>query len=465
MPSSLPPVSPMRNTAGRKPRVLVMSASWPHLDGAIQAVEIVSYEILRCLQLHEGCDVAYGCAGFESVPMTPAARAGVTALEALGVRFLPFIRLMPPEHDSFVSKWWRLIVQRDPTLVVPGTGQDEAILRALTALGGWMPDVVVPVWSYEVTAAAGGLPCAVYAFYGNPDHKVYEANLRLFWRWERRLSAGWLLRHVAERLRVRSVRSVHLRQLRKYELVAQNAFNDTAYYQANGVRGAHYARNLWPNPPADDAWVERRDALEQTAPIKIAGNLGHLDATANTFGLWSLGAEIVPALKRRLGPEAFEVHVYGRRQPRPFVRPFLADPTIKMRGFVTDVDTELLSCPIFLLANNRFDFKVGHTRILHAFSLGACVVAWRDTALAMPELIDGENILLADDADEMAKLIATAGRDRALRRRIGMAGAETLRRYFNPETNIHEMGMRIHDLVAERPAKTSEGAAAGSGVH
>jgi glycosyltransferase involved in cell wall biosynthesis len=380
------------------------------------------------------------------------ADAGIADLEALGVRFLPFIQLATPPESGVVGKWLRLLVLRDPAVVVPGTGQHPPILDALGSLGEWMPDVVVPVWSYEVNAAAAGLPCAMYAFYGNPDHKVYEANLRLFWRWERRLSLGWLSRHLADRLRVMAIQSVHLRQMRTYALVGQNALNDTRYYENEGVRGVHYLRNLWPTPPTHD-WADRRDQLEQTTPIKIAGNLGHLDATGNTFGLWSLGSEIVPALKRRLGDRGFEMHVYGRRQPRPFVRPFLTDSTIKMRGFIDDIDTELLSCPVFLLANNRFDFKVGHTRILHAFSLGACVVAWRDTALAMPELVHDHNILLASDADHMAELIERAGSDRALRRRIGTAAVETLRKDFNPEINIHEMGERIHALLSARPER------------
>jgi glycosyltransferase involved in cell wall biosynthesis len=434
-----------------RPRVLVMSACWPHVDGGIQAAEIVGYEIARCLQVNERCDVVYGCASFTPIERTPAARRGMAALEALGVRFLPFIPLAAPQlPGGFLEKWVRLLVRRDPALLVPGTGQHGPILQALSTLGGWKPDVVIPVWSYEVTAAAAGLPCVMYAFYGNPDHKVYQANLRLFWRWERRWSAGWLLRHVADRLRVRAVERVHLAQLRRYDLIAENAFNDAKYYEAQGVRGVHYLRNLWPNPPADDIWVALRDALEKTDPIKIAGNLGHIDATGNTFGLLSLGSEIVPALKRRLGSDQFEMHVYGRRQPRAFVARHLDDPTIRLRGFVDDIETELLSCPVFLLANNRFDFKVGHTRVLHAFALGACVVAWRDTALAMPELVHDRNILLADNPDQMAELIVAAGRDRSLRRRIGREAVETLRQYFNPDTNIHEMGERIHAVTGRR---------------
>jgi glycosyltransferase involved in cell wall biosynthesis len=429
-----------------KPKVLVLTATWPHITGSVQAAEVVPYEIVRCLAQNEGCEVVYGCAAYGDVKLTPAAQAGIAALERLGVRFLPFIHMPPWNAErGRLEKWFRMLVLRDPACLVPGYGQHEPIAAALRALG-WTPDVVIPVWNYELTAAAVGLPCAMYAFYGNPEFKVYEANLGVMWRWERRWNLGWLARHFADRLRVRAFKAEHLRMMRRIALIAENAANDYELYRACGVKGVHYLRNMWPATTSDD-WVARRDATERTTPIKIAGNVGQLNATANTFGLWTLGEEILPALKRRIGSGNFEVQIYGRFEPRPFIKRWLTDPDVAVRGFVDDIDAELLSCPVYLLANNRHGFKVGHTRILHAFALGACVVAWRDIAVAMPELKHDENVLLADSADEMAELVAAAGRDHALRRRIGRAGFETLGTLFRPEASMAEMGRRIRALV------------------
>ena len=442
--------APARAVNGR-PKVLVLSATWPHVAGSKQAAEVVPFEIVRCLAANEGCEVVYGCAWHEDIEMTDAARAGVAALERIGVRVLPFIRL-PQWAPPFgrVSKWFRTLVLRDPACLVRGIGQHIFLIDALRSID-WMPDVVIPVWNYELTAAAAGIPCAMYAFYGNPESKVYAANLDLQWRWERRWHPGWLLRHVADRLRVKAFEGAHLRMMRGFEAIAENAANDTAFYRSHGVGGVHYLRNMWPIPATGD-WEDRRDKMEQTAPVKIAGNIGHLSATANTFGLWAIGQEIMPALRRRLGPGGFEMHIYGRYQPRPFLSDWLDDPDIRIRGFVDDIDGELMSCPVFLLANNRFNFKVGHTRILHAFALGACIVAYRDTALAMPELKHDENILLADSSEEIAEYIAAAATDHDLRRRIGRAGHETLRTLFRPEASTAEMGRRIRALLAARPA-------------
>ncbi len=438
-------------------RVLLLSGSWPHIAGSIQAADVVPYELARCLAEDGGFDVVLACTTFVEAKRSAAVEAGLAVLAAKGVRILPFVRLDPPVVPSgIVAKWSKLLLSRDPETLVPGYGQAERILRALReTLGDWLPEIAIPMWNYEVTAAAAGLPCPIYAFYGNPEHKVYEANLALQWHWERRLSPAWLARHAADRLRIRAIETVHLAMMRRFALIAQNAANDVVYYERQNIPGVHYLRNMWP-APTDDAWRARRDALEQTRPVKIAGNLGHLSATANTFGLWAIGAEILPALRRRLGHGGFEMHIYGRLQPRIYLKEALAGPEVRFRGFIDDIDTELYSCPIFLLANNRYNFKVGHTRVLHAFALGACIVAYRDTALAMPELVDGENILLADNGDEIADQIARAARDVALRRRLGAAGLATLRTLFNPADNVGEMARRMRALL--RPHRTQRAA-------
>ncbi|MDA1308257.1 MAG: glycosyltransferase family 4 protein [Proteobacteria bacterium] len=248
---------------------------------------------------------------------------------------------------------------------------------------------------------------------------------------------------------MQALERAHIRMMQRFELIGENAANDCETYREAGVTGVHYLRNMWP-VPSDDGWEALRDIHEQTAPIKIAGNVGHLSATANTFGLWAIADEILPALKKRLGAGNFELHIYGRLEPRLFLRDWLVDPDIKRRGFVEDIDGELLSCPVYLLANNRFSFKVGHTRILHAFALGACIVAYRDTALAMPELIDGENILLADSGEEIAELIEQAATDHTLRRRIDRAGYETLMTKFRPDLCTAAMARHMRVLLADR---------------
>lgn len=427
----------------RRKRVLVLSAVWPVLKGNKNAVEVVLHEIVRYLNAEPDFEVAFAQIGFAETPMSPAAQVSVDALKAAGVKFLPSILLQKSQPQPFLIRNYRRLFGKAEHFI-PGLGQ-EAKITAACREAGWTPDVVVPVWSELATAAASGLPWPVYAYYGNPDHKVLLANLTLEWRWERNSRPQWLARHALDRLVQKRVEHMHLETMRRLRLVGDVADNDARFYREAGIN-AGYVNNMWPTAGNDD-WRGRRDASEQVKPLKIAGSLGSLSATGNSFGFWAIGEEILPALKRRFGAGNFELHIYGRNKPRPCLAPLLNDPDIKLRGFVDDIDAELYSCPIFLVANNRYDFKVGHTRFLHAWSLGACVVAWRDSALAMPEIVHRKNALLADTADEMAALIAEAGADVNLRRKLGEEGRKTLLTSYRPETVVADVARGIRSIL------------------
>ena len=114
-----------------------------------------------------------------------------------------------------------------------------------------------------------------------------------------------------------------------------------------------------------------------------------------------------------------------------------------MRGFVDDIDDELMTAPVFLCLNNASRFKVGHTRYLHAWSVGSCVVAHRDAALSMPEMVSGENCLLGRSAAEIADMVAVAARDAGLRRRLGEAGYATFAEKFIARAVVDQILARL----------------------
>ncbi len=104
-------------------------------------------------------------------------------------------------------------------------------------------------------------------------------------------------------------------------------------------------------------------------------------------------------------PGSFRIEIIGAGALHPAIKAALEGPDVVFRGFVPDIDEALLSAPVFLCLNNATPFKVGHTRYLHAWTLGACVIAHRDAALSMPEIVNGRNALLGTDPDEIADLI------------------------------------------------------------
>jgi glycosyltransferase involved in cell wall biosynthesis len=183
--------------------------------------------------------------------------------------------------------------------------------------------------------------------------------------------------------------------------------------------------------------------LESADPLVIVGNVGKLGGTANRYGLEYLGKEILPALRRRLAPGTFRVEILGAGELEPTIRSKFDGADVIFRGFVPDIDEAILSAPIFLCANNATPFKVGHTRYLHAWTLGACVVAHRDASLSMPEIRHNENALLGRDAEEIADLVVRAARDKSIRERVGEAGWETYRTQFRAESVASNIVGRI----------------------
>jgi|SRR5579859_8031033 len=328
----------------------------------------------------------------------------------------------------------RQVVGRGPARFYPGWTLRTEMRRRIEASRA---DFVFHLWSSAALAACVTSPVPVFAYYGNPDHKPVDARLRnpaLFD--DPRGRARLALARVANLQR----RRVNVELLRTARWAANVCAVDAAFFAREGHPNSFYLQNMWPQEPVG----EPTEVVAE--PNKIVGNVGGLYATGNTFGLSFLAREIVPALERRLGTE-FSVHVYGAGQPSSAVAGALAHPRIALRGFVDDIDSELMSAQVFLLANNNYPgFVVGHTRVLHAWSLGMCLVGHRNTARAMPEVEHDVNALLGESAEEIADLVVRALRDDALRAQIATAGRRTLEREFLPRVVVGRVIERVRSL-------------------
>jgi len=221
------------------------------------------------------------------------------------------------------------------------------------------------------------------------------------------------------------------------------------YYSAHGHPRSYYIQNMWPRLP-------HQEALQSPRENRIVGNLGGQYATGNTFGGWMLAREVLPALDRLLG-EDYRVHLYGSGEFAAPLARALRHPRVENDGFVDDIDAELQAAKVFLLCNNSHpDYVVGHTRILHAWSVGSCLVAHPGMARAMPEIVHGENALLGSTGEELAEHVAAVCRDDELRRRIVEGGSRTWEREFQPQVVIDRVVRRIEtDLRrgSESPAE------------
>lgn len=437
-------------------KILLLLSSIPYDQG--EAIEVVSHEAVRLM-----------AAAGHVVHVLPIIRddrsdASVERERYAAERFSaqPGVQLLAPlylgdyvrprSRNSNRLAYLTTIVRSLPGLrrfinsyLFPAVAAKPGVAAQVMKL---QPDIIASIWSWEALAASYDIPgVPKFVYYGNPNHKPPESQLRfpgLFGIPKAGLIAR--LRFGVLKLINRAVEIQHLRMMAACEATANNSLIDANYYTEMGHPRSIYLQNMWPDAAGGPVFGGR-PAGDGVA--HICGSVGNLAATGNTFGLYYLGAELMPRLKARLGGEQLAVDIFGGGTLRPSCAAVLSDPGIRMRGWVSDINTEIVQSAAFLVLTNVYGFNVGNTRILLAWSLGACIIAHTSSAFSMPELVHGENALLGETADEIADLVVQAIRDPGLRERIGRGGYDMFCRYYRSETVVPKMLEEIDRTVQD----------------
>jgi hypothetical protein len=224
----------------------------------------------------------------------------------------------------------------------------------------------------------------------------------------------------------------HLARLRHLSGARNICALDAVWYDRNGV-SCSYLSNTWPDAYGDGWQSLRRAAEARRRGIHILGNIGALGATGNMYGMTYLADCVRPLLERRLAGLDWTVNICGRFELPPALDRLRHQSHVAIRGFVPDIDEEVLGNHIFLLLNNAGPYTGGYTRVIFAFSAGSCLVAHSRLAESMPELVHDRNCLLADTPEGIADLIAAGATDPGLRDRIGAAARETYVTQYQPK--------------------------------
>jgi glycosyltransferase involved in cell wall biosynthesis len=216
--------------------------------------------------------------------------------------------------------------------------------------------------------------------------------------------------------------------LRRFPTVGMFAAHHAKWARARGVP-AWYA----PSPILDlggPEW-ERRKAAAARPPRPRILMIGHLRGIATISGLSVFVDSVLPALSARLGADGFEVRIVGGYDPPERLLPRLQHPAVTLCGHVEPPDDEFLSADVVLVPT---PIKTGpRSRIITAMSFGCCVVAHAANTLGIPELVHGENALLAEDGPGLVDAVTTALADPDFRARLGRNGRRTYETTFSPD--------------------------------
>jgi hypothetical protein len=239
------------------------------------------------------------------------------------------------------------------------------------------------------------------------------------------------LKRALTNARLQARQSRHLARLRSLSGARNLCALDAVWYDRHGV-ACSYLPNTWPDAYGD-AWQSlRREAEGRRQGIHILGNVGALQATGNHYGMSYLANCVLPLFAGKLAAPDWTINICGRFELPPEFDRLRNKPHVAIRGFVPDIDEEMLGNHIFLLLNNAGPYPGGYTRVIFAFSSGTCLIAHRRLADSMPELVHDENCLLGETPEEIAGLIAAAAGDPALRHRIGEAARHTYVERYRP---------------------------------
>lgn len=339
-------------------------------------------------------------------------------LRALGVTVLPVQADLdgPGPPATFRERVRRWIAPRLEE-VFP---QNRLAPKVNALLEEARPDAVW-VWGFEGAAATHGLSVAPrMVAVGNFPHTVLARHWTLM---SARATISYAL--LTLRVFVRPDRAVLRRLLSDCAVVSSFCATDAVELRRLGVPCV-----CWRNPVHDFGgpdWRRRRKARENGSKYKIL-LIGHLQGTFTRYGLQLLADEVLPILTRKLGEDRFEVHIVGNFAPPPEIAAKLSSKVVRARGWVEDIGPEFSSADVLLVPN---PVPLGlRMRIPTGFSFGCCVVAHEANLVDAPELVPGENLLIAKDGVGLAEAVLRALADTELRERLGANGRRTFEQCF-----------------------------------
>jgi hypothetical protein len=354
----------------------------------------------------------------------PVAESAAVRLKGVGVEVvdLPGKRLGPPADASAMATASGLVQSlalNTTQYDFPRPDDPRALAVAIDAIGA---DAALLFWD---TLAEFALPYIKTRAFGYLARPPYESGV------SRAKAMPPSLRRTMTLAQFAAQERRHLQRMRSLCAAANICALDTAYYAGHGV-ACDYVSNTWDDPVGPD-WLTRRRELESDKTgIQILGNIGAVGATGNTFGMRYLGHEVLPLLTQTAANSDWTVAICGGGKLAPDLAEALDHPRVRVKGFVDDIDAELLSSGIFLLLNNAGPYTGGYTRVVYASATGACLVAHANLKKSMPELVSGANCLLGETPAEIAGLIKQAMADEGLRRKIGAAARLTYATEYAP---------------------------------
>lgn len=172
------------------------------------------------------------------------------------------------------------------------------------------------------------------------------------------------------------------------------------------------------------------DVSAPLPPPRIV-HLGGLHVDANRIGLKRFVQVVWPSLDRGGNPVPEFWVIGSKKNAHESFLTQLSEVGAVCTGFVENLDGVLRPYDIHVIP---WEYSTGtRTRVPLALNHLQVIVSTRAAVSCFPELEDGENCVLVDDLEQMAREILALIPDEERRKRIGRAGRYTFMKHFTRE--------------------------------
>jgi hypothetical protein len=121
-----------------------------------------------------------------------------------------------------------------------------------------------------------------------------------------------------------------------------------------------------------------------------------------------------------------------------------------MRGYVDDLDKEMISSDVFLLLNNAGPYWAAYTRHILAWQMGLCLVVHGNSKHAIPEISHMDNALVGFTSRQIAELVSLAATDANVNARVRLGGRATYEKFFTPKRVGAQLSREMQSLIASK---------------
>lgn len=448
-------------------KILVIGSAVPyrqHNQPGVTAVNIVLYEFLKGInQLGHEIVLQLLFNEYRSTTSLSASEENeLSHLSGIGIKVLPPIYaeqyLDRARTASRLRKLYRLLKFLGGKVYVedfyPAVNV-QAMMRE--RVHSTNPHAILTIWSPEGVAATYKV-CEQpkIAYQGDVDFAPGENRLR-----EQALFSTTvghhngnaihkLLNALRQWYQLTGFRRAHLTLMHDVDVIANVTACNADYYCRQGHPKSIYVRNTWSDPGFKQLSFAKYDpkATSSGHTIKIIGHVGYLNRTGSIYGLKFLLVDLIPRLEKIMDGLDYQIHIIGGGEIPSTLKPYLRHEQVTVRGYVNDLDQELLSSDIFLLLNNAGSYHAAYTRHIVAWAMGLCLIVHVNSREAIPEISHMENALVGSTPDEVAKMIYLAATNHEVNLRIRRGGRATYERYFTPRVVAEALLQEIERVVS-----------------